>query len=415
MNRDRDGGHSRHLFKAFLSALLVAFFMMPFAWFGSNAVRAEDSKQGDRDRLGDLQDQTRELNKKIRENQKAAEQKQKEASTIKGQISRLEDDIDQTEQKIQETDEQVRQTESEIKIAEEEIAQRQRELDEQKRNQDETLRVLYETSEQELLFIIAGSDSISEVIEHNEYLESLEYRIDATLHEIDALKREVEQKKSDLDGKYQELKGLQAQQEAYKAGLANEQSRKAVLLVETKEQQESYESAVDEAKKLNAQVESEMALVRSRLTKASGPGVLQARDRGTSNVGFQWPTDYRYISTYFGGSTPFQPNGGHGGLDLVNSAGTPIYAASDGTVTTVTEMTYNGKLYAYGKYIVIGHNARWSSLYGHLQSFVVASGDEVKRGDIIGYMGSTGWSTGPHLHFEIWEYSSRANPLDYLP
>jgi murein DD-endopeptidase MepM/ murein hydrolase activator NlpD len=143
--------------------------------------------------------------------------------------------------------------------------------------------------------------------------------------------------------------------------------------------------------------------------------VTQAKDRGTSSVGFQWPTDYKYISTYFGGSTPFQPGGGHGGLDLANASGTPIYAASDGTVTAEKRMMINGSYYAYGQYIVIGHNARWSTLYGHLQSFAVSEGQEVKRGQVIGYMGSTGWSTGPHLHFEIWDYSSRVNPLSYLP
>lgn len=405
-----------HFWRACQSALAVALFAY-IASFGLSAspLIVADEKSDQRSRLSELQQKARELNDQIKTNQQAAAAKKKEAESLTNQIGQIERDIEFTEVKIEEAGLQIQDVEGQIVQKEADIAAKQVELDKQKGNQDETLRVLYETGEEELLFMVAGTESISEMVEHNEYLEALEDQIDATIAEVERLKRELEDQRSQLQTKQQELQGLKAQQEAYKAGLDSERTRKDELLGRTKEQQAEYESLVAQAKQLNAQVESEMSSIRAKLTKASGPGVIQARDRGTSSIGFQWPTDYRYISTYFGGSTPFQPGGGHGGLDLVNSSGTPVYASADGTVTSVTEMRYNGSFYAYGRYVVIGHNARWSSLYAHLQSFAVAPGDEVKRGDVIGYMGSTGWSTGPHLHYEIWEYSSRANPLSYLP
>ena len=100
---------------------------------------------------------------------------------------------------------------------------------------------------------------------------------------------------------------------------------------------------------------------------------------------------------------------------MVNVPGTPVYAASSGTVISVASMTSNGRYYGYGNYIVVGHNAKYSSLYAHLLGFNVSVGDEVKAGDVIGYSGNTGWSTGPHLHFEVWDYGQRRNPLEYLP
>ena len=366
-------------------------------------------------KINQLQQQQTDLNKKIQQNQAAAAKKKQEAANLSNQIDNLSSDISSTENKITDLSGQISTTSDTIVSLEKQIADRQDELTQQQRNQDETLRVMYETSSDNLLFMIVGSSSISDVINHNQYLSSLEDQINATMGQINELKKQLEADRSQLDSKKNELTGNKAQQEAYQAGLSGEKAQKDALLTQTVLQKSKLDAEVAQAKALNSQVESELSQLRSTLSKGSGPGVIQAKDRGTSSVGFQWPTDYRYISTYFGGSTPFQPGGGHGGVDLVNSAGTPIYAAADGTVTTEREMMINGSFYAYGRYIVIGHNARWSTLYGHLQGYAVSAGQEVKRGQVIGYMGSTGWSTGPHLHFEIWDYSARVNPLSYLP
>ncbi|MCA9388294.1 peptidoglycan DD-metalloendopeptidase family protein [Candidatus Berkelbacteria bacterium] len=395
-------------------------FLNPIAWLvillivGSVVLPTSSvvASQSDVDRL---EQQSAQLEAEIKEKEAAAADARAEADALSGEVGQLDNDISLTEARISETATKISDVESSISQTNEEIKVQQASLEEQERNQDETLRVFYETVTDELLFVLVGSNSISEVIDHNEYLESLEGQIEGAIAEIEKLKRELQEKKTGLEQEETELANLKAQHEAYKIGLVDEKARKDALLSDAVATQKSFEDEVAEAEALNDKVEAELRSVRSKLTQKSGPGVIKASDQGTSAVGFQWPTNYRYISTYFGGSTPFQPGGGHGGLDLVNSAGTPIYAAADGTVTAVTSMTYNGSYYAYGNYIVVGHNARWSSLYAHLQAFAVSAGQEVHRGDVIGYMGSTGWSTGPHLHFEIWEYSARVNPLGLLP
>lgn len=391
--------------------LVMALIVLLFAVLPSGIAEAATSQQ----KINQLQQQQAELNKQIQQNQAAANQKKKDAAALATQVDVLSSDIDATQGKIADLSGQIDTTNSSISDLEGQIVGKQRDLDEQQRNQDETIRVLYETSTDSLLFMIVGSNSISDVIDHNQYLSAIEDQIDATISQIGTLKKQLEADEQNLKSKKDEFTGLKAQSEAYQAGLTGEKAQKDALLSQTVQQQKKLQSEVDQAKKLNSQVESELSQLRSSLSKGSGLGVTQAKDRGTSSIGFQWPTDYRYISTYFGGSTPFQPGGGHGGVDLVNAAGTPIYAAADGTVTAQKQMMINGSYYAYGQYIVIGHNARWSTLYGHLQSFAVSQGQDVKRGQVIGYMGSTGWSTGPHLHFEIWDYSTRVNPLSYLP
>ena len=98
----------------------------------------------------------------------------------------------------------------------------------------------------------------------------------------------------------------------------------------------------------------------------------------------------------------------HNGVDLAAAQGTPIYATKSGTVTTAT---YN---YAYGYYVVVNHLDGFSSLSGHMTHYTVSEGEYVQRGEIIGYVGSTGYSTGPHLHFTMYYNGSTVNPMSYI-
>ena len=95
-------------------------------------------------------------------------------------------------------------------------------------------------------------------------------------------------------------------------------------------------------------------------------------------------------------------------MDLANNQGTPIYAARSGKVTVDT---YGS---TYGYYVTINHGDGYSSLYAHMTRSVVDKGDTVKKGQLIGYMGSTGRSTGPHLHFSIFYNGSSVNPMNYI-
>ena len=98
----------------------------------------------------------------------------------------------------------------------------------------------------------------------------------------------------------------------------------------------------------------------------------------------------------------------HNGVNLAAGTGTPIYATKSGTVTTAT---YN---YAYGYYVVVNHLDGFSSIYMHMTHYVVSAGQTVSQGQLIGYVGSTGISTGPHLHFGVSYAGTYVNPLAYI-
>lgn len=125
----------------------------------------------------------------------------------------------------------------------------------------------------------------------------------------------------------------------------------------------------------------------------------------------QWPTDGGYISSPFGGRpNPFSGYGRdwHPGIDIAVDYGTPVYASAAGYVQQ------SGWYGGYGKYIRLSHDFGYETAYGHMSRLAVEAGSFVKKGEVIGYVGSTGYSTGPHLHFEILKYGEQVNPSSLM-
>ena len=114
-----------------------------------------------------------------------------------------------------------------------------------------------------------------------------------------------------------------------------------------------------------------------------------------------WPTNSRRITQYY--------KWRHSGLDIGNKTGQPIYASESGKVTTA-----GWSRGGYGYYIIINHGGGLETLYAHASKLYVKKGDTVSRGDIIAAIGSTGWSTGPHIHYEVRASGVRKTPLDYI-
>jgi murein DD-endopeptidase MepM/ murein hydrolase activator NlpD len=128
------------------------------------------------------------------------------------------------------------------------------------------------------------------------------------------------------------------------------------------------------------------------------------------NSGFRFPLKYFRVTSDFGmRANPVTGNVGmHQGVDLAAPEGTEVYAAADGIVT------FTGFDPVYGNYIIISHSDRWTSLYGHLQIIETVLRTNVKSGSLIGRVGSTGQSTGPHLHFELRQDGRPLNPAGKL-
>ena len=149
---------------------------------------------------------------------------------------------------------------------------------------------------------------------------------------------------------------------------------------------------------------------------SSDLGQIQASSGHSTQFRFIWPEPQAQISQPFGPSTFWfePPYGGyphfHTGIDLVEPFGSPVYAADDGIVALVGN-TSSG----YGNYVVIAHTGGLETLYGPLSTALVTVGQAVTQGAVVGLEGSTGNSTGPHLHFELRINQKPINPAPYLP
>lgn len=142
------------------------------------------------------------------------------------------------------------------------------------------------------------------------------------------------------------------------------------------------------------------------VAKVMGPGFCGSIVEGAIGTGaFVWPATNHWLSGY-----PYSPEMNHRGIDIAGGLGNAIYAADTGVVV------YAGwNDWGYGNVVVLDHGNGWQTLYAHMSTYNVGCGQSVYGGDVIGAFGSTGNSTGPHLHFEMIYQGVKVNPLDFLP
>ena len=177
-------------------------------------------------------------------------------------------------------------------------------------------------------------------------------------------------------------------------------------------------------------VTTDLNLVQTQLQQeteiaaASGTNSLLPQLLNGSGMTFHAPVA-GYVSQPFGPTSfslepPITYNGSfyphfHTGLDIAAPMDTPVHAAADGVVLLATSsVDVTGHLAGYGNYVVIGHSGGFMTLYGHLDRLLVSPGQHVQAGDVIGLLGSTGWSTGPHVHFEIRKNGMYTDPVPYI-
>ncbi len=140
--------------------------------------------------------------------------------------------------------------------------------------------------------------------------------------------------------------------------------------------------------------------IRKKVAQEEGEKVAPPASKEIVASGnFAWPTTTKHISQYF--------RWGHTGIDIDNRSRPSIFAADSGVVE------FTGWRGGYGKTVVINHGNGLKTLYGHVDNFYVKSGQKVNKGEAIAKMGSTGWSTGPHVHFEVIQNGAKKNPLSY--
>lgn len=252
-------------------------------------------------------------------------------------------------------------------------------------------------------------------------------KMQQTQDEIDRIAREQEM----LEGSKEELAAanaaLDAEEEEIQAAIKREQeAAQAAYEAEQKrlaQEAAAAQAAAEEAARLAAQTESANETVVETSTTAADT-TTQAADiviPAPSASGFIWPAPgFSYVSSGYGarwGTThrgiDIGDAGIHGGAAVASKSGTVI-SVNNSCTHDYAKTSSCGCGGGYGNYVIISHDGTYSTLYGHLQSAAVSVGQYVEQGQVIGYIGSTGWSTGSHLHFEVRVNGVAYDPLSYV-
>lgn len=229
----------------------------------------------------------------------------------------------------------------------------------------------------------------------------------AVINELQALQVQIEETKAGLESSKAESEAAKAELESQKAEL-NKQRQEAIALVnEINNNASAYEATLAD---LEAEEDALLAEALRLSKKLAEEQAAQGKPAQSNPGGYIWPVDSRYITSTMGGRA--SPGGvgstNHKGTDIGRVGYTSsIYASKSGTVIV---SQYSS---SYGNYVVISHGSGNTTLYAHMSSRKVTVGQYVNQGDVIGITGSTGHSTGPHLHFEITENGVRVNPLNH--
>jgi len=226
-------------------------------------------------------------------------------------------------------------------------------------------------------------------------LEVLRYQEEQHQEAVEVRQAEAEDLLAGLEAKRGELVQYQAEVETRRQEVAAELENATALLARANRDIDEFEGEISALEKESEQIAAELAAKQA--TGGESPGIIG------------WPVNASVGSGFGYRVHPiFRTKKLHTGLDLNAAAGAPIMAAESGTV--ILARTYGG----YGRAVVIDHGGGLSTLYAHQSSMLVSEGQRVERGDVIGYVGCTGYCTGPHLHFETREWGTPVDPMKYL-
>lgn len=309
------------------------------------------------------------------------------------------------------------------------IAEKQKELDEAELHETQLqeqykarLRSMEETGTVSYWSILFKASSFSDLLDRVDMIHEIAKSDQLMMKKLSEATEAVQQSREELEQEQQQMQTARDELAAQEAQLEMQRAEADALLLQIAEECEKmtaeYQGYLAQEDALSKQVAKAEKDYYQALAKEEAARLAELNKQNNyvpankDSSGFLYPLPYRVAITDSYGYRTHPVTGKkttwHNGVDLAAGAGTAIYATKSGTVTTALRSDI------WGNYVVINHGDGFSSLYAHMQGLIVKAGDYVKQGQTIGYVGSTGLSTGPHLHFTIYYNGADVNPMSYI-
>lgn len=385
---------------------ILAIFVLIFLFFNIAKTKADECKDScvtnNPDNL-ELQNKCKDVckeNAKKIENaleeketyEKMIQLKTKSIINISGQIEYIDQQQVKNQKNLQETTTQIKTLEEKISDLKKNIEEKEKSINYQRKMLSGLMQSYYDYDQQGILELVLFENSMSESLNQSDYIEQSGTKVSEILEEIKNTQKELIKDKDELNGDYEKTEKLKEKLQVEKSNLQSSENQKQTLLTKTQTEKEKYEKLLSDIEDEIYSLESNKSVDYSNVPAAKG-GYLD------------YPVSIVKITQGYG-MTSFAKKGAYGGkphngIDFGIKSG-EVFAVKSGTVIGVGN---NGK-YAYGKWVAIDHGDGLVTLYGHFSSQSVSKGQKVKMGQKIGTSGNTGFSTGPHLHFSVFDKKS---------
>lgn len=428
-------------FKKILTAnvstlIAISILLMPFSELLANDTAINNLKnaiEGRENVISDIDKEIRQLESQLSETRDERLTLQETVEAIASQQDILQRKINLAENSIEQVEGLINQLDLQIELMEDDIADKRVAL----KNNFQRMQIVGGDS---LIEGLLKYESLAQYWQQEDVSQQLGSAIGQSMSEINEARRELDLDKARQVQERNRIESLQQQVLVDKQSVDIARAEQDRLLDITRNEESTYQEILAEKRRARDQFEADIAQFQAQLQIVLNPESIPTP---ASSV-LSWPVDNVRITQYFG-NTAFAQSGayngsGHNGVDFGIPVGTPVKSARQGIVKA-TGNTDNQCPYAsYGKWVLVEHDNGLSTLYAHLSNIAVSSGQSVSNGQVIGYSGNTGYSTGPHLHFTVYasdgvrvdglpsrscpgtniilplaDLSAYLNPLDYLP
>ncbi|NCB63885.1 MAG: peptidase M23 [Clostridia bacterium] len=399
---------NRRLIMAIMAGVMALLMLLPMLTMILQSAGAAPSVSDIKDSISDLQGSQKDLAaqiKKLTDDIKAIQNDKSKALQQKQLL----------DQQVAAKEEEIKNTEAIIREYDQLIADQQVQLDETKVKEQQQyelfcqrVRSMEEAGTVSYWSILFDSSDFSDLLDRATFVSEVMEYDNAVMDELAATRAKIEGIMTDLQASQDEQQAQKDTLVVQKADLDAKVADAQALVKKMQGQESEYKAAQDALKKEEDEVEAQIKKKQKELQAAMAAGTINF-DPGT---GWQWPVEgcYTITSTYGPRIHPITGKpGNHTGTDVAAPRNTPIKSARGGVVTI---STYNN---SYGNYVVVDHGDGYATLYAHMNSRAVKEGQVVKQGQVLGYVGTTGSSTGYHLHYELRVNGGRADVLEKYP
>ncbi|WP_028308040.1 murein hydrolase activator EnvC family protein [Desulfitibacter alkalitolerans] len=354
------------------------------------------------DELDQLRKEQDVIQRQMEEERRSLQSAQRQFNSLSDQVRHLENELSKVERELATLNRNVKNAEDLVKEAEAELIEIENELQERVDLFKERLRQIYQRGDVNFFEVLTQSSSITDFLVRFELLKKIAEQDMNMVEEIDRQRLIAEEKKEELEKKRDHVVLLKKQSEAKLAQLETQKKEQQDFLAQVRQEKSVIERALaeleEDSNKLAAEIRRiQLSRSRSGLSAPTGK--------------FAWPTPgYNRITSDYGMRVHpiLRTQRMHTGIDISAPMGSPAVAGEVG------EVIYTGWFGGYGWTVVVDHGGGVSSMYPHLSRITVKEGDIVARGQEVGKIGTSGLSTGPHMHFEVRENGDPVNPWPYL-